>query len=170
MEILKNKIHAIYLVTWQANRRRWAFPPLTRPFIQLLPCLVFTLFSFVTSSVTFLLAVAAAKRQAGHISDGGYYQRWSWRWATILQKSKSGLRHHSWLHYWTNLIGSLYGPGRKPYVTLLALSALCVSTVNLWAPPSPLPFYVQLKATFQMKPTSDRAKGVWHLIGRETAI
>ena len=38
---------------------------------QLLPCLSFPLFSFVTSSVTFLLDVAAVKRQREHIIDRG---------------------------------------------------------------------------------------------------
>lgn len=52
---------------------------------------------------------------------------------------------------------------------LLAPSALCVSPINLYAPPSPLPFYVQLKATIQMSRSSD-TKGVWHVIGCETAI
>lgn len=92
--------------------------------------------------------------------------------ALIPQKSKAGPRHQSWRNYWMNLIGSLYGPWWKQYVTLkarlLAPSALCVSPINLYAPPSPLPFYVQLKATIQMSRSSD-AKGVWHVIGSETA-
>lgn len=94
--------------------------------------------------------------------------------ALILQKTKAGPCHQSWLNYWMNLIGSVYWLGWKHYVTLkarlLALSALCVNPVNLYAPPSPLPFYVQLKATVLMSRSSDIAKSVWHMIGSETAI
>lgn len=94
--------------------------------------------------------------------------------ALIPQKTKAGPRHQGWLNNWMNLIGSAYGPWWKRYVTLkarlLALSALCVSPINLYATPSPLPFYAQLKATIQMSRTSDIAKGIWHVIGSETAI
>lgn len=43
--------------------------PLTRPSSNYLPCHSFSLFSFVTSSVTFLLDVAAVKRQRENIID-----------------------------------------------------------------------------------------------------
>lgn len=94
--------------------------------------------------------------------------------ALILHKAKAGPRHQIGLNYWMNLIGSVYWPGWKQYVTLkarlLALSALCVSPINLYAPPSPLPFYVQLRATIQMSRTSDIARGAWHVIGSKPAI
>lgn len=65
----------------QLQSKQWTagVSPTDQAFMQLLPCLVFPLFSFVTSSMTFLLAAAAVKRQAGYISDGGYYQRLSRR-------------------------------------------------------------------------------------------
>lgn len=75
------------------QRKEWpagGSPSSDRAFIQLHPCLVFPPFSFVTSSMTFLLATAALKRQAGHISDGGYYRRLSWRGLQSPRKPRLG--------------------------------------------------------------------------------
>lgn len=73
--------------------------------------------------------------------------------ALIPQKTEARARRWSWLNYWLSLIGSLYGLWWKQNVTLKArlplLSALCVSPINLYVPPSPLPFYVQLKPLFK---------------------
>lgn len=73
--------------------------------------------------------------------------------ALIPQKTEATARRWSWLNYWLSLIGSLYGLWWKQNVTLKArlplLSALRVSPINLYVPPSPLPFYVQLKALFK---------------------
>lgn len=70
-----------------------------------------------------------------------------------LKKTEARARRWSWLNYWLSLIGSLYGLWWKQKVTLKArlplLSALRVSPINLYVPPSPLPFYVQLKALFK---------------------
>lgn len=83
--------------------------------------------------------------------------------ALIPQKTRAGAHPWSWLNYWPNLIGSLYGLWWKQYVTLKARlllpSALCVSPINLYVPPSPLPFYVQLKPLFKWA-ASGKTKGV----------
>lgn len=52
----------------RVNNGRTVFSPTDRTLLQLLPCLSFPLFSFVTSSVTFLLDVAAVKRHSVSIS------------------------------------------------------------------------------------------------------
>lgn len=118
--------------------------------------------------MTFLLAVAAVKRQAGHISDGSYYRRLSWRESSSSRRPRPGTRRQIWLHYWMNLIGSVYRPGWKQYVTLearlLALSALCVSPINLYAPPSPLPFLCSIKSHYSNESNrrhSWRRFGTW---------
>lgn len=53
--------------------KQWlgSLSPIDQTLLQLLPCLSFPLFSFVTSSVTFLLDVAAVKRQCENIIDRG---------------------------------------------------------------------------------------------------
>lgn len=142
---------------WLIKSKQWlgSVSPIDQALLQLLPCLSFPLFSFVTSSVTFLLDVAAVKRQGEHIID---------RRMEVITSSCPGegfnppenqgrSRHRNWLNYWLSLIGSLYGLWWKQNVTLKArlplLSALCVSPINLYVPPSPLPFYVQLKPLFK---------------------
>lgn len=89
----------------------------------------------------------------------------------IPQKTKATARPQcwSWPNYWLSLIGSLYELWWRQKVTLkarlLLLYALCVSPINLYVPPSPLPFYVQSKPPFQwaraVRPKVPTCDGRW---------